>query len=340
MDGSVAVFFSYAQADDNCEQHRIRRLAELVRNEYSLVTGRDLTLLGHHSAVGWRVDVDTFFVPVITPRYFREPECRRELLDFTVRARDLGAAELLVPIVYTRTRELDDPRNTDEAVAVIRRTHHENWRDLRTDDERSTAHRRAVCRLAARLARITERAGDRTPLDVASALEDAVPRWGQAFALMADVLAGLAELGEKMHGDLADDPLRGTATGRLTIIRRYAEEIMKPAREILSIGDSFVDEVIQLDPSILALLRTAAPSADPLVDYACSLVLAGADRLRHNADVVRAYDTSMARLSEILDDPVNDVAIGVQRMLDGFALIGEWDHRVRATGRQLPEATG
>ncbi|HEX4705338.1 MAG TPA: hypothetical protein VH352_24640 [Pseudonocardiaceae bacterium] len=324
MNGSVTGFFSYTQADDECEQHRIARLAELVRNEYSLVTGRDLTV-----STRWREDPGAFFVPVITPRYLRQPECRQDLLDFAVRARDLGVAELFLPIVYTRTHELTDPSNEDAAVALIRRTQHENWYELRTDDERSPAHRRAVCRLVSRLTQ----ASDRPPLDMASALEDAIPRWGQAFALMTDALTRMAELREKMDGDLTDDPRRGTAIGRLAILRRYADEIMKPAREILSIGGGFADEVIQLDPSVLALVRAATPPADPLADYTCSLILAGADRLRHNADVVRGYDTSMARLSEILDDPVNDVAIGVLRMLDGFALISEWDQRVRATGR-------
>jgi hypothetical protein len=66
-------------------------------------------------------------------------------------------------------------------------------------------------------------------------------------------------------------------------------------------------------------------------------VLATTRRLRQHADVLREYGTTMntiAELSEILDDPVNDVAVGVRSMLDGITLISEWEQRILSSGGQ------
>src|SRR5215472_3360116 len=167
MNGSVAGFLSYAAADNDAAHNRILRLSELIRDEYALATGTDLTLYTSRTDPRWSAewrdrvadgfDSATFFVPIITPRYFREPECRRELIDFTTAARAHGAPDLVLPIVFTQVRELADPANQDMAVALVRRMRCEKWHDLRTDDETTVAHRRAVCRLTARLAATTLR---------------------------------------------------------------------------------------------------------------------------------------------------------------------------------------
>ncbi|HEX9335625.1 MAG TPA: toll/interleukin-1 receptor domain-containing protein [Pseudonocardiaceae bacterium] len=364
MNGSVVGFFSYAHADNACEQNRILRLAELVRDEYSLTTGQDLTLLTDRTDARWAgewrdriragLDTATFLIPVITPRYFREPQCRQELLDFTGSARRSGAAELVLPIVYTHTRELADPTDQDEAVGLVRRMRCEKWHDLRADDEKSVAHRRAVSRLTARLAAILERTplrynesradyGAPRVLDVVSALAEAVPRWDEAFGMLDNAMTRIDALTEKLQLELANTPFdQGNAIGRLAILRTYADEVMKPARDVLTLGAAFADEVIQLDPSILGLLhrvgRENPPTkAEDFVDHCCSLILATARQLRQAAGVVRDYGSSMsaiAGLSEILDDPVNDVAVGVRSMLDGIALISEWESLIPSPGGQ------
>jgi hypothetical protein len=210
------------------------------------------------------------------------------------------------------------------------------------------AHRRAVGRLVARLVEIPplrhngSRPGHGSPrtLDVVSALEEAVPRWGEAFGMMDSAMARIDTLTEKLllemeHAHFDDD----SAIGRLAVLRTYADEIMKPARDMLAFGSEFADEVRQLDPSILALLHRAATAAktEDFVDHCRSLILATARRLRLHADVLRDYGCTMntiAGLSEILDDPVNDVAVGVRSMMDGIALISEWEQRILSSGGQ------
>ncbi|HEX4722346.1 MAG TPA: TIR domain-containing protein [Pseudonocardiaceae bacterium] len=358
MNGTVAGFFSYAHADNACEQNRILRLAELVRNEYSLATGTELALFTDRSDPRWAaewqqrvgagLDTATFLIPVITPRYLRQHDCRSELLEFTTKARELGTAELVLPVVYTNTPELADPTNSDDAVALVRRMRWEKWHDLRSDGETSVAHRRAVCRLTARLATNVGRSslrhntslssfGAPRTLDIVSTLAEAVPRWSEAFGMLDNAMTRIDVLTEKLLLELANNPFdAGNAIGRLAILRAYADDIMKPAQDVLTLGSAFVAEVIQLDPSILALLRPI-PRNDPaaktedFTDHCRSLVLATAPRLRDAADSVREYGCDLraiAELSEVLDDPLSDIAVGVRSMLDGIALISEWERRI------------
>jgi hypothetical protein len=327
-------------------------LADLIRDEYSLTTGDDLILHTDRTTTEWSAEwrdrvhdgpnATTFLIPIITPRYFRQPECRAELVDFTTRARNLGLAAQVLPIVYTHTRELADPGNDDAAVALVRRMRHEKWHDLRTDDESSPAHRRAVCRIAGRLATIALRHNESTPelgqrpLDVVGALAEAVPRWGQAFTMLDNAMGRIDALTEKLLLELANTPFDdGNAIGRLAVLRTYADEIMKPARDVLALGNAFAAEVIQLDPSILALLARPAREND-FADHCRALVLA-TEQLRHTAEAARDYGAQLATiagLSEILDDPVGDVAMGVRSVLDGTALIGEWQKRITSPGGQ------
>lgn len=39
----------------------------------------------------------TFFIPIITPSYFRSEPCRKELLDFARAARQFGVEQLILP---------------------------------------------------------------------------------------------------------------------------------------------------------------------------------------------------------------------------------------------------
>lgn len=360
MNGSVAGFLSYAAADNSAAHNRIVRLSELIRDEYALATGTDLTLHASRNDPQWAaewqdrvangLDSATFLVPVITPRYFRDPACRQELIDFTTAARAHGAPELVLPIVYTHVRALTDPADRDEAVGLVRRMRYEKWHDLRTDDEATAAHRRAVLRLTARLSAIVDRislrhnvsgsaSGGARALDVIGALADAVPRWSDAFDVLTNALTRIDMLTEKLTLEMASTPFDdGTAVERLAILRTYADEIMKPARDVLTLGDCFAAEVIQLDPGVLALLHDNHATANTEFATHCrSLIHKAVRRSRHTANLLRdhgATTCAITGLTEVLDDPLNDVAAGVRSTLDGITLISEWEQRMTSTGGQ------
>ena len=93
-------FWSYVHKDDEAEGERISKLAKDVVNEYELLAGDTIELFLDKDGIGWgdewRKKIDDhlesveFFVPVMTPRYFKSPECRLELNQFVRSASKCG----------------------------------------------------------------------------------------------------------------------------------------------------------------------------------------------------------------------------------------------------------
>src|SRR5437773_5014615 len=124
MDRSTpAAFWSYSHRDNALDGGRVLRLAQQVQAEYELLTGADLSLFVDHAAIEWgqhwreRIDealaTTTFFIPVITPRFFASDECRRELITFAGHAKSLGVEALLLPILYVSVPGLGDDLTHD-----------------------------------------------------------------------------------------------------------------------------------------------------------------------------------------------------------------------------------
>src|SRR5664280_2425666 len=138
-DEEAAGFWSYAHRDDETDLGGVRRLSSRLGQEYSLLTGDDLTLFIDRSIKWgevWRERIDgalaktTFFIPVVTPRYFKSDECRKELLEFAAQSESLGVGEFLLPILYAEVPDLTEA-NPDPAIALIARTQYFDWRAIR-----------------------------------------------------------------------------------------------------------------------------------------------------------------------------------------------------------------
>lgn len=138
-------------------------LAENLRKEFALVTGEALALFIDRAGIGWgdewrrRIDSalaeTTFFIPIITPRYFTRSECRRELLDFTTHAQSLGVSELILPIRYAKVNDLTE-QNPDEAIALVARMQYVDWTRTRLAGSSAPEYRVAINNLAVRLAEV------------------------------------------------------------------------------------------------------------------------------------------------------------------------------------------
>src|SRR4051794_7109392 len=100
MPEGAAGFWSYVHADDESDGGRILSLAGHLRSQYRLKTADELELFLDRDSLSWgeeweaRIDEaiagTTFFIPVITPSYFKSQPCRQELLKFTREASRLG----------------------------------------------------------------------------------------------------------------------------------------------------------------------------------------------------------------------------------------------------------
>lgn len=375
MRPSVSGFFwSYTHVDNEYSQGRINGLAELIKKEFAIRTNTDIDIFVDRTHISWgqdwrrRIDSGlsgaTFFMPVITPRYFASQECRRELLAFAGNAKGLGVEELILPILWVDTPELLED-SQDEAVTLIRRMQYEDWRRLRLEDEKSTVHLSAVFRLVSRLQEISAQVGtqpvteandpppdvteDRpTTLDTVAALEQAVPRWSEALTTMHEAENRITALTESIEDSLKAENLdmtAGAATARIKILQRYSDTIMPIADEILDIASRFASDVISQDPGILGLIRAAedANPAEDFVEFACKIILTITPRLRQNVKVIGNFSEAMSvflKGSRVLYPPTMKVSTATKRLADGFQRIEEWERRIEDTGRERPHLPG
>ena len=101
-------FISYARADDRDEQ--IMRVVGALEMELSLLTGETESFWVDTKEVAWGVEFNqeiqaallnsAFFIPFLTPRYFKSRYCRDEALWFVAEADRLGLRDLIKPIYY------------------------------------------------------------------------------------------------------------------------------------------------------------------------------------------------------------------------------------------------
>jgi TIR domain-containing protein len=112
-------FWSYVRKDDAAMHGAIRRLAEHIKEEYELLSGGEELSLFFDSASlkwgdDWRAEISqaleatTFFIPIVTPRYFKSDECRRELLGFWEKATELGLQGLIMPLYFADVPAIEE----------------------------------------------------------------------------------------------------------------------------------------------------------------------------------------------------------------------------------------
>jgi len=143
-DSAVSGFWSYVHEDDDAEGGRLCRLADLLRDAYALQTAETLRLFVDRDSIEWGEDwrrvienalADiTFFIPIVTPRYFKSEECRKELLRFSELARSQGVEELVLPILYADVPGLETDA-LDPAMAIVARRQWEDWRTVRLESD-------------------------------------------------------------------------------------------------------------------------------------------------------------------------------------------------------------
>ncbi|NHC12976.1 TIR domain-containing protein [Motilibacter deserti] len=355
-DEEPAGFWSYAHADDDGEDGRLTRLAGRVRAEFAATTGSDLVLFLDRDALSWgsqwraRIDAalraTTFFVPLVTPRYFRSPECRRELLGFAGHAESLGLRELLLPVYYIDVPGLSED-SADEAVALVAGVQWEDWRGLRLEDEHSSAYRKGVARIAARLAalaaaRAQEPRGHvrRLPRPADDRRHERLARWhatasGWASAL-AELAAAAAQVASVVDRSAPRLTTATTATEREAEARRLARELVQPAERVFALGSGLAARSVELAPGVLSTVRAAADQRDDEGTGFFSTVLGLADALAELAGEAASTRLVLGRartLSDELHGPVDRIAAGIRGMEDAHTVVGEWARLVRRLPR-------
>jgi hypothetical protein len=287
-------FWSYAHEDDKLDGGNILQLSRLIMEEYNLLSGEPLKLFVDQNDIVWgqqwreRIDSSltetTFFIPIITPRYFRRPECRREMLEFAAKAKMLGVEELLLPILYIEVSDLS-PDNPDEAMALVARTEYVDWHTNRLLDPSSREYRFAVNILAQRLldiARIVSEIQLKNELnaelenfdvdgiaDIVEQIQVLIPDWLDAVMSEKSLRAQALGLRSHCYEQMRKLRKRGaSASALLSAQIRYAREILPLAERALKDSQIYVARSMELDPLVSALARLVAdnPESMPLVE--------------------------------------------------------------------------
>jgi hypothetical protein len=374
--GEAVGFWSYVHADDEDDHGRILALAEDLESAYRLQTGERLNLFVDRDDVEWgaawkeRIDNaiagTTFFIPIITPSYFKSPECRRELLKFTREAEALGLTELLTSVYWVRVPTLQDAPEAshDEAIRLVAKYNWQDLRDQRLEDRDSALYRKSLSKLAEKLEDRAQRAAevgdvpttailDSPPsvevggvemqapeelddggvLDHLAGAEEAVPRVGGLLTELMERIEMVGDLTQNASGDIDAATRRGQgAKAALAVTNRLAHELADPASAIASIGREYGQVLAEVDLGIHAQLD--------LIEEAGQLSDAEKENLREvvslrtastqGANGLNAMLESMepiSKLSRSLRAPLGELRNGLLGVLDGNAVIEGWGKR-------------
>lgn len=366
-------FWSYVHADDQAEGERISRLARDVAGQFEMLTGEPLDLFLDRDAISWGEDwrnkIDSslasvaFFIPVMTPRYFMSPECRREMQFFARRATSLGVKELVLPLLYVDVPSLHNETAADDLIELVGTFQWEDWRELRFADPATEGYRRGVARLAERLVE-ANRQMERTDsaaiaLRVETLLDETVddsPGFLDRVATAEETLPKLAETLMAINQDInligqiaresTADMQRGEGQGqgfaaRLLVARKMARQLAEPTERIWASSNEFASQFHDVDEGFRAIIERAPveiqqnPDSNPSICNFFSTVRSLSERAHAGLSSIQGMidaTTPLEAISRDLRPVLRRLRQGLTTMVEAREIGGEWVQLIDGSG--------
>ena len=345
-------FWSYVHKDDEAEDERISKLAKDVVDEYELLTGDTIELFLDKDGVGWgdewRKKIDDhlesveFFVPVMTPRYFKSPECRLELNQFARRASQFGRLELLLPLYYVDVPLLNhDGPVEDDLLRRVRDFQWQDWRKLRFKEVTSEAYRRGVNEMAIRLVEANKHLEEANVNEAAPELdggtgesEDDAPgildRLATAEEAEGKITATLMEMAEqiKIIGDVMKEATsditkvgsgRGGFAHRIRVTRGVATKLVGPTDTISMLANQFEPQLHAIDDGIRIIFELAPAE------------------IAENPDVKQSFCLYVESIRTLAESAHSGLG-NIQRMIEAVAPLEKMSRDLRPVLRRLRQA--
>lgn len=273
-------FWSYVRDDDEMDMERITELSRDVTRHYEGQTGDAIEIFLDVDGIRWGEDWQekinatlsnvAFFIPVITPRFFKSAACRSELQFFANKADRLGVKELIMPLLYVDFPGLHVEEPEDKLISLVRKYNWRSWVDVRFTDRDSAEYRRAVNDLALELvsrmehlntpavveaveAAALEAAAEDGPgvLDRLALMEEAMPRWGSTIERIGVAIVEVGRVMQQGTEDIEKGNRGGKAyAARLTVTKRVAKELEGPVAEVEELGQDFAADLANIDDGI------------------------------------------------------------------------------------------
>jgi hypothetical protein len=366
-------FWSYVHTDDQVEGERISRLARDVAGQFEMLTGEPLALFLDRDGIKWGEDwrdkIDSslasvaFFIPVLTPRYFMSPECRKELQFFARRATHLGIKELVLPLLYVDVPSLRDEAPTDELISLVQSFQREDWRDLRLVDATSEAYRKGVTRLATRLVEANRHVEEvdvtakalqirETPdgiiddspglLDQLARAEETLPKWRETVEAVGREIELIGQVMQQAVADIYRSNAQGKGfASRLLVAREIARQLVEPVDRIQSFGNQYASQLHDVDEGFRAIIERApaeiqenpASKADVCAFFETVRHLSGtASKALENVQMMIEAIAPIEKMSRDMRPALRRLRQGLTIMVEAREVSDEWVRLIDGSG--------
>ena len=269
-------FISYTRADNSSFNGVVERLKSDLAGRFEATTGRTLRIFLDRESIGWgddwrnnirgSIESATFFLPVVTMRYFESAPCRDELIAFYENAKQLGVTELITPVILAGANQIT-PEDSREEVRIIERLNYRNIEDAWLDGYESPAWLRMIHKMVNDLYSALQNAesaiATREQKAVQTVDEDHeeadVSELGTQFEgiteLTAEVANVLQEFATAVGGAFERDETQNlTAKQRQVKLVTGAHEISSHAQNLAETGTRFEQKIVEVDAQLRAVI--------------------------------------------------------------------------------------
>lgn len=293
MDSDYEAFWSYTHEDDDRMGGFVKRLSERIADEYAVCSGNDLQIFLDRKTLewgeAWRTKIDDalgsapFFIAVVTPKFVKSAECRKELLTFVAESKSRGFAKLLLPILLIDVPGLDE-NSDDEVLALLARTQYVNWTKYRLMGEDSPEVLVAVNALALRIMELQKEAQADVQLveqqveedeqdtvdQVFGEINSLLPEWADAvdFDPIARAQWNGAWKERSARAERVYHQRRGLSGPFMSVWAKLGMDIAPLSEKRLKEAKIYHRRTIALDPHVTAAIRLVArePRFAPLLN--------------------------------------------------------------------------
>lgn len=361
-------FWSYVHEDDKDEGGRITALAELLSRRLRLLTGQNFQIFLDHDSIGWGDDWEsridealigtTFFIPILTPSYFRSESCRKELIRFCSTAKALGLEELILPIYYVTIPEVDSiAPSGDDLIDLVKRYQWIDWREIALENRDSETHRKQVHLLAEQLlARASTAEAKPAPIpkvnltienskrsdsneddnpgiiEILAEGEQALPKLSNLMAEYSPILENLSAIINEgtQRITLGDNQGKGFA-GRLLVSKWLAEKFEIPAEHLEKLAPEFLETLLKVDPMISTIFKLAHDTADEgekaaIIEFVTTIrsVVDAAEYGLGAANTLANIIRDNSNWSKDLRKPMRRIERALLQLSDARAIFRQW----------------
>lgn len=356
METNYEAFWSYTHEDDERLRGYVTRLAERIADEYAVTSGNDLEIFLDRKSLkwgeAWRSKIDgalgsaPFFIAVVTPKFVKSQECRKELLSFVAESKSRGFSRLLLPILLIDVPGMSED-SEDEVLALLARTQYVSWTKLRLMAEDSPEVLGEVNALALRIMKLQEEVqsalqaveqrdeeDEQKAVDeIFQAINELLPDWLGAvdFDPVARVQWNAMFKQREERADRVYAQRRGVSGVYLSVWAKLGNELAPLSKARLGQAKTYHRLTIELDPYVTSAIRLIErePQFIGLLEELTEgvreamIAINGKDNADYwnLSDYANQYSTSLKRA-------MSDLEASTHFVSEANAIVLQWSNRI------------